>query len=122
VKAALIILGLLAIYAGSTLIWLQLRTNRTKPATLPEAARTLATPPDPGVIPPNSIFHKPDGADCPSGTTLLAGYFSSEDGSIHDACFNPNGNGSIDYLNPGEGFKIPFRIQRLPEQERSPRA
>lgn len=35
---------------------------------------------------------------------------SEKDGSTKDACYNPNGDGSIDYLNPGEGCALGFSI------------
>lgn len=62
-------------------------------------------PVSPGVIPSNSIFHKPRAADCPPGTKLLPGAFIMEaNGTTGDACQNYAGDGSIDYLNPGEQF------------------
>jgi hypothetical protein len=75
-----------------------------------EAAR--AKPPAPGVIPRNSIFHKNPTAACPQGTELLPGYFSEKDGSKLDACYDPHGDGSIDYLSPGESCEIPFRFRK----------
>ena len=78
----------------------------------------MAKPSPAGVIPPNSVFHRPVGADCPKGTTLLPKYFSEADGSTQDACHNPNGNGSIDYLNPGEGCSIGVQIEPLKESEK----
>jgi hypothetical protein len=59
-------------------------------------------PAAPDVIPPNGVFHKPLYADCPEGTKLLRRYFEEKDGSRVDACFNPKGDNSMDYLNPGE--------------------
>lgn len=69
-----------------------------------------AQPPAPGVIPGNSIFHKPSGASCPAGTELVPAYFRQKDGSTKDACYNPHGDGTTDYLNPGEGFTFQFFI------------
>jgi hypothetical protein len=69
-----------------------------------------ASPPAPGVIPGSSIFHKPLGADCPAGTTLILGYFTERDGTKVDACHNPDGDGSVDYLNPGEGCTMSIRF------------
>ena len=74
-----------------------------------------AAPPAPGVIPKNSVFHKPLRHVCPNGTTLVAGYFTERDGSKVDACHNPNGDGSIDYLHPGESCSIGIEVESAPE-------
>lgn len=89
------------------LLWWSRRPQRVILANPPTAP---AKPPAAGSIPPNSIFHKPAGAPCPAGTKLLAGYFTEKDGSTLDACYNPKGDGSIDYLNPGEGAVLDFSI------------
>jgi hypothetical protein len=73
-----------------------------------------ANPPAAGVVPANSIFHKPLGADCPPGTDLLPNFFTERNGNKIDACHNPQGDGSIDYVNPGEGFEI--RLPDLPSR------
>lgn len=78
---------------------------------------TYAKPRASGVIPSNSIFHKPGGADCPTGTTLLPKYFSEADGTTRDACHNPHGDGSIDYLNPGEGCSLGFELESPKQSE-----
>lgn len=70
-----------------------------------------ASPPAAGVIPANSVFHKPIGVDCPAGTTFLPAYFKERDGTPVDACWNPKGDGSIDYLNPGESCCFDFRVK-----------
>lgn len=66
----------------------------------------VAVPLAADVIPKNSVFHKPLNANCPIGTTLMPAYFKQKDGSMLDACHNPNGDGSIDYLNPGESMSL----------------
>lgn len=80
-----------------------------------------AEPPPPGVIPHNSTFHKPLHADCPQGTKLMADYFDEKDGSKLDACFNPNGDGSTDYLSPGEGCTIRIPIVIEESDDKRPR-
>ena len=72
---------------------------------------SFAQPVAAGVVPKNSIFHKPVGAACPKGTTLLPNYFMHKNGTTLDACYNPNGDGSIDYLNPGEGISLGVHLQ-----------
>jgi hypothetical protein len=73
-----------------------------------------------GAVPNNSVFHKPKGAACPAGTESLKGYFTEKDGSTADACQNPRGDGSIDYINPGEGFTIQIPVVlHEPEKPRS---
>ena len=78
-------------------VWLSLPERREHPAA-------------PEVIPANSIFHKPRAADCPRGTKLLPGFFTETNSTKNDACQNPAGDGSIDYLNPGEGFRTSFEF------------
>jgi hypothetical protein len=74
------------------------------------STETRMSPLPAGVVPHNSIFHRPLGTDCPTGTGLLVGYFSEANGTTHDACHNPTGDGSIDYLNRGEGFTAHFTL------------
>ena len=96
-----IIAVLLSLALAWVLFFLRKSSNR----------KIYAHPVAPGVIPSNSVFHKPLNAGCPQGTRLIPGYFTKEDGSKQDACHNPNGDGSIDYLNPGESFFVPIGIE-----------
>jgi hypothetical protein len=63
---------------------------------------------------PNSITHMPSGG-CPPGSRELKGIFREKNGSKISACFNPNGDGSIDVINPGES--VEFAIGILPPVE-----
>jgi len=55
-----------------------------------------------------SLFHEPPGG-CPAGTTRVPGAFEFE-GQTLCACFDPHGNGAVDYLRPNESLRINYTI------------
>lgn len=54
-----------------------------------------------------SMFHAPKGG-CPEGTQAVPDMFEL-DGKPVPGCFNPNGDGTIDVLYPGESTNITVR-------------
>jgi hypothetical protein len=58
----------------------------------------------------SSIIHVPPNGKCPDGDTRLKAVFIEPDGSKLDACKNPNGDGSVDVLMPGEGVEMHYDL------------
>jgi hypothetical protein len=59
---------------------------------------------EPTPNPKSSIFHVPTGG-CPAGTEQRSAVFEKDKREI-PGCINPQGDGSIDFIRPGESFGI----------------
>jgi hypothetical protein len=61
-----------------------------------------------------SMMHVPPGG-CPPNTQYVKDMFHL-DGKEIPGCFNPNGNGMIDVLRPGESIELHFSIKENDEK------
>ena len=70
-------------------------------------------------IPSNSMFHAPS-SGCPEGTELHPHAFQL-DGKPVEGCWNPEGDGSTDFLRPGESFELVIPMPGLLPKNRGTR-